>query len=650
MPGAPTPRGGGRGVRPRQATAYRRTAQPTRMRRVAGRPKAGGGASRFTAVKVILIAVLTVAGLQLVRVQGFEASALSAKAERQRTETIDIPAKRGSIVDRNGAQLAFSVETRMLTVNLRLMRKQWTEYAQQHPTEGKNFETRAADAAKYIANAVPGKITEQKLLELFHKDAAFTYLVDGVEPSVADDITSAKHFPEIAEEKRAAREYPGNTLASNLIGWANWRTDDQDISKHNLHGLTGLENSRDNDLAGTPGRRMVDTANGDNKVIIPGTERDLQPAVPGSDLQLTIDSDVQYDLQQRLSDYVAKTRAKGGSAVIMDSKTGQVYALANDKAFNPNDPETRKPELMGNPAVSNAYEPGSVNKVVTATAAIDSGAATPESTVEVPGSLQVADHVVHDAWNHGTQTFTTTGIFAKSSNVGTLLLAQKVGPDRFSEVLKQFGIGQRTGIGLPGESPGSVPARSQWYGTTFGNLPIGQGLSMTVVQMAGMYQAIANNGLRVQPRIVDAKIAPDGTRIPEPAPKSVQVVSPQVANTVKDMMRAVAQKGKGQNSGTAPTAALEGYQISGKTGTGQQVDPRTNAYSDHLENITFAGILPADNPRFVVGIRLDAPDTTLPLGHSAGPLFHDIASYLAQRYNIPLSDAPSPVVPLVVNP
>jgi cell division protein FtsI (penicillin-binding protein 3) len=269
--------------------------------------------------------------------------------------------------------------------------------------------------------------------------------------------------------------------------------------------------------------------------------------------------------------------------------------------------------------------------------------------VAVPGELKVADKVVHDAWVHGTQDFTTAGIFAKSSNIGTLLLAQRIGEDHYADLLKRFGLGQRTGMGLPGESAGFVPPRNQWYATTFGNLPIGQGLSMTVVQMAGMYQAIANGGVRVEPRVVKAKVNPDGTVVPEPAPKSVRVVSEQTAKTVLDMMRAVAQNGKGLNKGTGTSAALEGYQISGKTGTGQQVDPRTKVYSDHLYNITFAGSFPADNPRFVVGIRLDAPDTTLPAGHSAAPLFHSLASYLTQRFQIPLSDGPAPIVPLVIS-
>ena len=635
-------------VRARAAGSARRT-YAAGTRSAAARRGNGGHRSRFSAVRLLLVAVLIVAGVKLVQVQWFDAAALSAAAERQRTQTIDIPAQRGSIVDRNGAKLAFSVEVRSLSVNLKAFRKNMDDFAAKNPGTEKTFESETAAAAKYIAAKVPSQLTEQQLLDLFHKQASFTYLEHNVEPSAAADIV--KKFPWIEPENRALREYPGDNLAANIVGVAKWRTEDKDVSKHNLRGLVGLEQSRDNDLAGTPGRMLVNTKNGSDNVVIPGTERDLQAAVPGSDLELTIDSDLQYELQRQLTDYVQQSHAKGGQAVVVDSKTGEVYALANDKTFDPNDPSTfNDPEAMNDRAVTTPFEPGSVNKIVTAAGAIEYGVATPESTLDVPGSLSVADKVVHDAWTHGTQKFTTTGVFAKSSNIGTLLLAQKVGAEHYADLLQKFGLGQRTGVGLPGESAGFVPARSQWSATTFGNLPIGQGLSMTILQMTGMYQAIANDGLRVEPRIVKAKVNPDGTTVPEPAPKSVRVVSPQTAKTVRDMMRAVAQNGKGLQKGTAPTAAVEGYQISGKTGTGQQVDPRTKAYSDHLYNITFAGILPADHPRFVVGIRLDAPDTTLPVGHSAAPLFHTIASYVTQRYQIPLSDGPSPEVPLIIAP
>ncbi|MGH3624508.1 MAG: peptidoglycan D,D-transpeptidase FtsI family protein, partial [Sciscionella sp.] len=291
---------------------------------------------------------------------------------------------------------------------------------------------------------------------------------------------------------------------------------------------------------------------------------------------------------------------------------------------------------------------GSVNKVVTAVAAIEYGIEKPDSPVDIPSTLQVADRTIHDAWSHGRMTMSATGVFAKSSNIGTLRIAQKVGPDRYAEMLRRMGIGQRTGIGLPGESPGFVPARKDWSGSTFGNLPIGQGLSMTVLQMAGMYQAIANKGVRVPPRIIKAEIGPGGHRHGQPQPQGVRVVSERTAHTVLDMFRSVTQEQPNLQSGTAPEAALPGYQISCKTGTGQRIDPATGTYSSSKYTITFAGVLPADNPRFVVGLMLDEPDYGSPEGSSAAPLFHQVADYLAQRFNLPLSKTKTPIVPLVL--
>ncbi|MFC4856264.1 peptidoglycan D,D-transpeptidase FtsI family protein [Actinophytocola glycyrrhizae] len=606
---------------------------------------------RVVAVRFLLIAALVAAGLKLIQVQGFEAEALAAKAERQRMTGIDLPAHRGSILDRNGMALAFSVESRSLAFQPRAQRKEIDTY-NKNLKDGKvkgeplNFDTETENMARFMAGKLDGVVSEGELLGLLRKDANFVYLVDNVQPAVAREIQ--EEYPSIISEYRAEREYPGKSTAANIIGVANWRTDDRDTSKHDLHGLAGLELLRDNELAGTRGHQEVATEEGNDGVVIPGTERDVRPAVDGYDLELTIDADLQYFLQQALADYVGRARARGGSAVIMDARNGEVYALANDKTF---DPSTAgwDPEAMGNPAVSNAYEPGSVNKIVTALCAIDQNITSPLDVHQVNGSIPVADRVVHDAWNHGPLPLTTTGIFAKSSNVGTLMLAQECGPERFSELLKKLGIGTRTGVGLSGESPGRVPPRGQWSGSTFGNLPIGQGLMMTVLQMAGMYQAVANDGVRVPPRVVSAMVTPEGERIPEPRPEPVRVVDAKTAKTVRDMFRATVQDADTPDNGTGVPAALTGYQISGKTGTAQQFDEELGRYSKVKHWITFAGILPADDPRFVVGIMLDQPEYVggPPEGKSAAPLFHDIASHLAQTYNIPLSKEQAPFVRLV---
>ena len=209
---------------------------------------------------------------------------------------------------------------------------------------------------------------------------------------------------------------------------------------------------------------------------------------------------------------------------------------------------------------------------------------------------------------------------------------------RFADMLTRFGLGTKTGVGLPGESSGSVPPRESWSGSTFGNLPIGQGLSMTILQMAGMYQTVANNGLRVPPRIVASVTGPDGVRVVPPPPAGVQVISPEAAGKLRTMLTAVTQSARGQR-GTGPQAAVPGYRVAGKTGTAQQIDPTCGCYSSSTYWITFAGMLPADDPRYVIGIMLDAPGG----GASAAPLFHDIATYLAQRDRLPVSADPAPV-------
>jgi cell division protein FtsI (penicillin-binding protein 3) len=290
-----------------------------------------------------------------------------------------------------------------------------------------------------------------------------------------------------------------------------------------------------------------------------------------------------------------------------------------------------------------------VNKIVTASAAIEYGVTNPDEVLSVPGSIDMGGVTVHDAWQHGVMPYTTTGVFGKSSNVGTLMLAQRVGPERYAAMLDLFGLGQRTGLGVPGESPGLVPPIDQWSGSSFANLPIGQGLSMTLLQMTGMYQAVANDGLRIPPRIIKSTIAADGTRTDEPRPDGVRVVSPATARTVRHMLEAVVQRDPmGYQQGTGPAAAVEGYQIAGKTGTAQQINPSCGCYYDNVYWITFAGMAPADDPRYVIGVMMDNPSHAADgsPGTSAAPLFHNIAAWLLQRKNVPLSADPGPPLTL----
>jgi cell division protein FtsI (penicillin-binding protein 3) len=602
------------------------TTRTTHRRRRPG-PSAAGLRSRLVLGRVVLVLALVAAGFKLVAVQGLQAAALSAQAAGQRTSVQTLPAQRGTITDRNGTPLAFSVAAQAL-------------YAQPNRITAEQRAIRADPdmhkqaMARRVAQILGPAVSEQEILSQLRSDRTTVLLAPLATPAQARAIQ--QDFPEISAEHREIRQYPGGELAANVLGVANWRADERKV-----RGLVGLENYDDTLLAGRDGRRVVDTAEGSDAVI-PGSERAERPPVPGSGLELTLDSDLQYTVAQMLTDYARRYRAKGASAVVLDARTAEVYAMVNDVTFDPNNLAAATPDSLGNSAVSAPFEPGSVNKVVTAAAAIESGVVTPGTPLQVPGELRIADRTVRDAWPHGILNLTFTGVLARSSNVGTLLTAQRVGADRFVDMLTRMGLGQRTNVGLPGESAGKVPPRDQWSGSTFANLPIGQGLSMTVLQMASMYQAIANDGLRIPPRIVSTEIAPDGTRTATPAPAGIRVVSPQTAHTVRDMLRAVVQNEPRQR-GTAPEAALDGYQIAGKSGTAQQVNPGCSCYSNSNYWITFAGILPADAPRFVVGIMLDDPAVG-----SAAPLFHEIASDLAGRYQIPLSTAPSPPLTLTL--
>lgn len=570
-----------------------------------------------------LAALLLVSGAKLVVVQTVQAGTLTADAEKQRATRIVVPAERGSITDRNGAVLAFSTESKALVTNPRLI----------NSTKGADavaYKNRMAEAVAAVTHGDP-----EELKRALNSDRGYVVMATAVDPGPARDLRT--QFPEIAEESREARQYPNGTLASNIIGAATWSADAQ-----KLIGRISLESSDDALLAGRDGYQIADTAERSGTVI-PGSVRSEQAAVSGSDVQLTIDSDLQFQVQRMLADYAGRAEARSGSAVVLDRATGQVLALADNTSFDPAQLLSADPNTLGNKGVTTPFEPGSVNKVVTMAAALEAGVAKPDDVLAVPGSIEVADRTIKDAWEHGLDHYTLTGVLAKSSNVGTLMTAQKVGEDRFSDMLAKMGIGQKTGVGLPGESGGRVPARATWSGSTFGNLPIGQGLSMTVLQMAGMYQAIANDGVRIPPRIVAATTGPDGVRVPTEAPEPVQVMSPQTAQTLRTMLTAVTQKAHGQ-SGTGPAAAVPGYGVAGKTGTAQQVDPATGAYSRSQYWITFAGMLPAQDPRFVIGIMLDAPKG----GTSAAPLFHDIASYLAQRDAVPVQTTPAPVQTLQI--
>ncbi|WP_111511680.1 peptidoglycan D,D-transpeptidase FtsI family protein [Mycobacterium kyogaense] len=596
----------------------------------------------------VIFLLIVLAAAQLFTLQVPKADGLRAEAAGQLKVTDIDAALRGSIVDRNSDKLAFTIEARALTFQPVRVRKQLQEAydkaienAAENAKAAGNETGDAGDAvlapdarlrqiADGVAKRLGNKPDSATVLKKLRSNETFVYLARAVDPAIADAITT--DFPEVGAERQDLRQYPGGSLAANIVGGIDW----------DGHGLLGLEDSLDSVLAGTDGSVTYDR--GSDGVVIPGSYRNRHDAVNGSTVMLTLDDDIQFYVQQQVQMAKEASGAKNVSAVVLDAKTGEVLAMSNDNTFNPaQDVSKQSTRELGNLSVSSPFEPGSVNKIITAASVIENHLSTPDEVLQVPGSIDMGGVTVRDAWNHGTMPYTTTGVFGKSSNVGTLMLAQRVGPQKYAEMLRKFGLGQRTGVGLPGESAGLVPPIDQWSGSTFSNLPIGQGLSMTLLQMSAIYQAIANDGVRIPPRILKATIAADGTRTDEPRPEGIRVISPETARTVRNMFRAVVQRDPmGIQQGTGPAAAVEGYQIAGKTGTAQQINPACGCYYDNVYWITFAGMAPADDPRYVVGVMMDAPHRAADgsPGSSAAPLFHNIASWLLQRENVPLSKDP----------
>ncbi|MCG7464490.1 penicillin-binding protein 2 [Corynebacterium tuberculostearicum] len=603
-------------------------------------------------VSVVLVAMVVLAG-RLAWVQLVWGPDLSAKAVTQRERVYIEPARRGEILDRDGQRLAYTMKSRSLTVSPTRLRDELKDKAK---IEGQNdgsiegMDGRKLDSflnqkmeqtLKDMSEGIPkmiedsgasaSKVDKEDILNKLKADTQYEVLVRNVDPDVAVEIANKYHG--VAADRQDIRQYPNGAIGENVVGKVSM----------DGHGQFGFEAARDTELTGIDGQSTEDVS-ADGQVI-PGTLRDVVDTVDGRDVTLTLDLDLQTYVQQKLEKAKANSKASGAEAVVLDAATGQVLAMANTDTVDPNknvEDQLDEGKDFENRSVSHPYEPGSVAKVVTAAAALQEGVTTPDEVHQVPGSIDMAGVTVNDAWEHGTEPYTTTGIFGKSSNVGTLMIADKLGQEKYAEYLKKFGLGNTTGIELPNESAGSVPDLEQWSGGTFANLPIGQGQSWTTLQMASVYQALANGGERIEPRIIDSVKGPDGKDEKLEEPEKNQVVSPETAKTTVDMFRAVFQDDDaGLQNGTAGNAQLKGYQLSGKTGTAQKVDPNTGAYSNSAYWITFAGIAPADDPRFVVAVMLDEPKSGVEDngggGQSAAPIFRDIASWLLNRDNIPTS-------------
>lgn len=594
-------------ARRRSKPAPRKASRPPVRRRKRRRLTLGSSTRRLNIGFAAIAVVVLVLGGRLVQLQGLDAQTYALASEQSRLRTSDLEAERGQILDRDGGVLAYSVDSHAVYADPSMVKEPFTTAQKVAPILG---------------------LSTQEVQEALVKPTRFVYLARGVDPKLADEVMKLE-LPGIATLPEPERMHPARTVGANVVGFT-----DRDG-----HGQGGIEKQYDDLLSGKPGQLTVEV--GTNGEIIPSGVHKETEAQPGADVQLTISQDLQYIAQAYLDAAVDSTKAQGGQVSVLDAKTGEVLALASSDTYDASDPGATPDDLF-NPNVSNYFEPGSANKVIAFAAALEKGLITPTTKFNVPGSIPYSDVVIHDAWSHDPIDLTATGILSESSNVGTVQIAEKLGAEAWMEYAKRFGEGEKTGVELPGETGGVLPDRADWSGSTFGNLPIGQGVAVTSLQLASIYQAIANDGVRIPPRIVKEITDPDGNVDVTGQPDSVQVMQPQTAKTLRNMLQMVTQEG-----GTGVRAAIPGYNVAGKTGTGQKVNPDCGCYDDEAGYwSTFAGMAPADDPQYVISVMVDSPQTSYHGGDVAAPLFKEIMTYALKHGQVPPTGAKPAQLPV----
>jgi cell division protein FtsI (penicillin-binding protein 3) len=519
--------------------------------------------------------------------QAVRAGSLSTLAAKQHGETVVLPASRGTIFDRTGFPLAIGEQAT-------------TVYADPRQVDRPHVVAAAAGRALGLDSAA-------LYSQLLDKRRHFVYVERQASPAAAA-LLEKRHLKGLGFYGEERRTYPQGSVAAHVLGYAG--VDNR--------GLAGLELQLDKTLAGVPGSeaRIRDPF---GRVIDVVSER---PAQPGRDVFLTIDHTIQANAESILRQTVAKWHAKNATAVVLDPRTGDVLAMAVAPGFDANRFGSTNPQVSRNSAVTDVYEPGSTFKLVTVAGALSDRLVAPTTSFVLPYSIHVADRTISDAEKRGTETMSVARILAQSSNVGAITLAEKLGKDRLYSWIRRFGFGSVTNVGFPGESAGSLLRPADWSGSTIGNIPIGQGVAVTAVQMAAAYAAVANRGVWVEPHLVD-HLQGDSPR----HAKEHRILSRGVAAELNAMLQNVVLEG------TGTLAAVPGYKVAGKTGTAQKPDSHGGYANQYVAS--FIGMVPASSPRLVILVSVDEPQGTIWGGSVAAPAFAQIAAYDLQYLEVP---------------
>ncbi|MDG4864517.1 penicillin-binding protein 2 [Streptomyces sp. T-3] len=600
----------------------------------------GSPRPRLRLVSLGLTLVMLAFVVRLLQVQAVDASTYAAKAEKNRYFSHTLAAERGGITDRNGSELAISVDAYDITAD---------------PSMFTPKESKTKDAPEQAA-ALLAPIVDQDAAELAKKlkkpDSRYALLARRQTPQVWKEIKDLKAtlgekanktgganvLAGIFQEPSSKRIYPNGELAAGILGWVN----------ADGKGGGGIENQFDKDLAGKDGKITYAQSGGRRVPTAGGREN---PATPGSDIELTIDRDIQWVAQKAMSEQIQKSKADRGYVVVQDTKTGEILALAGAPGFDPNDLSQADPEALGNPALHDAYEPGSTSKIVSMAAVLEEKVATPDTHVTVPNRLHRGDRLFKDDIDHPTWYLTLSGVLAKSSNIGTILATQQLGKTQAesNEVLysymRKFGLGSPTGLGVIGETPGILHKPENWSTSTQYTVPFGQGYSLNAVQAVSLYSTIANGGVRVEPSLVRGTKGPDGRFTPTPAPKKSRVVSEETAKSVSEMLQSVVD----DKEGTGNKAQIEGYRVAGKTGTANRVDPKTGRYKGYTSS--FAGFAPADKPRIAVYCAIQNPTKGNYFGGQiCAPIYKQVMEFALKTLQVAPTGSKAPGLPVTFEP
>ena len=563
--------------------------------------------SRIRILALVFSVMLALLSLQLFRVQIFEAANYKLRAVDEMETTRVVQAPRGEITDINGVAFARSVSAISIVVD---------------QTQINNPARTAAFVAPILglpAEDIQASITGTRKYSMVLKNgrpALWSKLSTAMENynAALDGKDLDKRIIGFFPERSYIREYPSGQLISSLVGFV--RADGV--------GAAGLESSMNSIISGTAGRYSYARANG---AEIPGSQNEIIPPKAGTTVRLTIDRDVQWVAAKAIAEAVKSTGAVNGTVIVMDPRTGAIIAHATAPTFNPNYTKDVPLELMRNPSVQDVYEPGSTGKVMTMAAALEEKTVTPTTVFSVPYGLHRNGKTFHDHEKHGTQQLTTTGILAVSSNTGSIKVGETLGSEKLYDYLTKFGIGSKTGSGLPGESAGILRPVKTWSGTTAPTVAFGQGYSVTAMQATSVFATIANGGLRVSPTVIAGTSDSSGHFTPAGNRDTVRVIGEDTAAKLRTMMESVVSA-----NGTAPSAAIPGYRVAGKTGTAQRVDPITGKYSGYTAS--FIGFAPADSPRYVINVTLQRPRNGHYGGSLCGPVFKKVMTFVLQSEHV----------------